>query len=97
LKAKEETMKTTIHIHGMKIRTASQRTYVVVAGRPEAGTFRFWSHVYSDYRYEHGEPFIKIVARSDSFETACKRADKFGYVVGGFVKVVDTRTGAVVY
>lgn len=106
-------MTTTIKTHGMTIRTASQRTFVVVAGRPEAGDFQVWSAFVdgpngpeyrtdetgmrqSGYVTRHYEPFVEIIARSDSYATAKKRAEKFGGVIGGFVVVVDTRTGEAV-
>lgn len=105
-------MTTKIETHGMTIRTASQRVFVVVAGRPVAGDFKVWSQFeegrdengFPIYRTENGErkagyvnrhyePFIEIIARSDSYATAKKRAEKYGGVIGGFVAIIDTRTG----
>lgn len=63
------------------------RTYCRVADRC------FCSEGIYETRDERYTAFSEIIARSDSAETAKRRAAKYGAGVGSFVAVVDTTTG----
>lgn len=81
-------------VRGMTGRTASQRRYIVVAGRPVDVDAQEW-----DYRTESYVParFVafgpEIVRRSDSIDTARAAVRRHSRIIGGFVVVVDTVTG----
>lgn len=87
-------MQSTFTVRGVKVRTASQRRFVVVACRPEDFLGRRWNGAENGYVPAAFTAFAPvIVRRSDSFETARAAAAKYGFVPGGFVTVVDTTTG----
>lgn len=86
-------MTKTFTIHGMKIRSASQRRYIVVAGRHTEIAGTRWDHRHEMYVPETFKAFIETVKRSDNYETAKREQRKYGRVSYGFVAVIDTTTG----
>lgn len=87
-------MTKTFSIRGQKIRSASQRRYIVVACRPADFVGQRW-----DYRVEAHVPetykafTAHIVRRSDSLQVARAAARKVGFVAGGWIVIVDQTTG----
>ena len=84
-------------IEGVTFRTASQRRFVVVAGRATGFEGRRWSSIAIDSEGRQGayvpetfQPFKGIVKRSDNVHTAKAAAAKHGTPAGGFCVVVDT-------
>lgn len=80
-------------IHGETIRTATQRRFVVVIGRPETVQGERWDYRTESYvpeTFEARKP--EIVKRSDSIEVARKHARRTS-IAHGYVAVVDTTTG----
>jgi len=75
-------------IYGMKVRTTSNRRYVVVIGRtPEAA---------DDPLYAEPLPvFARVEARSDSWKTIVTRATRMGCMRTGFSVIWDTSTGEI--
>lgn len=100
----------TFTVRGIKMRTSSNRRFVVVVARAEdvvvdaervvaTRTFsrvsdrQICSASITERRAERYVAFSTIVARSDSVETARRRARQHGAGPGSFVAVVDTTTG----
>jgi hypothetical protein len=90
-------MSATFTVRGHKIRTASQRRYIVAIVQPRERTVTVaqWN----------GEAMVpaqvvvpagaRIHKRSDSIATARQHAQRYGYQTGGsFAVVVDTATGS---
>lgn len=79
-------MTKTFNIRGQKVRSASQRRYIVVVVRPTAVTVAATGETYV--------PFARVHKRSDSVETARREANRYGRPGPGCsVVVVDTATG----
>jgi hypothetical protein len=79
-------MKGTFNIRGAKVRTASQRRYVVVIVRPEA--------VNDPAFAEPLAPFTAIYKRSDRLLTVRDYVRQYGRpATGAFIAIVDTVTG----
>lgn len=74
----------TFEVRGQKVRTSTQRRYVVIAVRSEP------VHVAGEGTYV---AFARIEKRSDNIETARKAAAKHPRFVGGETVVMDTATG----
>jgi hypothetical protein len=86
-------MTKTFYVKGVKMRTSSQRRYVVVAGREHAAEGRQWDYRTESYVPRHFAAIApSIVRRSDSFEVARKAASA-QRVAGGYAVVIDTTTG----
>lgn len=80
----------TIDVRGHRIRTATQRRYVVVAVRTADVNV---SLAHAPGRVETYYAFASIIRRSDSLSTARTAARRYGRVVGSFAVVVDLTTG----
>ncbi len=82
----------TFTIRGQKVRTQSQRRYIVVACRPDHFEGRRWTgSEYVPYTFLAFSP--EILKRSDSLATASAASRKYGFVPGGWNVVIDTVTG----
>lgn len=87
---------TTLQVRGHKVRTATQRRYVVVVVAPRDRTFQ--TKQFADGQFVDATVTVpanaRIHKRSDSIETARKLARNYGvYSTGEFAVVVDTITG----
>ncbi len=84
----------TFTIRGQKVRTQSQRRYVVVACRPADFPGKRWDYINGDYvPYAFTAFKPEILKRSDSLATAVAAQHKYGHLAGGWVAVIDTVTG----
>ena len=88
-------MTSTFTIDGQKIRTQSQRRYVVVIVR-QPGTYKVWVGSEGGYVDREVKGGAEIIYRTDVYGRAVARVAKYGRAVGGRVVVVDTTTGCVV-
>lgn len=86
-------MAKTFTVRGVKVRTSSQRRYVVVAARAADSVVSRWDYRVEGYVDEAVKAFTEIVRRSDSIDAARAAVRKYGRVSGGFVVIVDTVTG----
>jgi hypothetical protein len=87
-------MTKTFTIRGQKIRSASQRRFIVVVCRPADYEGRRWDYAKGDYVPETYKAFRPtIIRRSDDVVTARKERDKFNAGPGAWVIVVDTMSG----
>lgn len=89
-------MTTTINARGIKIRSRSQRRFVAVAVRPEDITITADSDAHRIFGRAVGTyvAFAEIIGRSDSLDTARRRArNSSSYGVGVARIVIDTATG----
>lgn len=92
---------TTITVRGFKVRSASQRRYIVIVVRPEGYDFHTQRYAPETGSFEPQTIRIKagafVCKRSDSIETARKHArDHNDYGVSrarSFAVVVDSTTG----
>lgn len=74
----------TFTVRGHKVRSASQRRYIVVAVRPEPYV--------SEHSGTHAT-FTRIIKRSDNLATANKAVEKYGCLFGAFAVIIDSVTG----
>jgi hypothetical protein len=75
-----------LEIHGMKLRTRTDRTFAVVAYRDrEVPDENGWIYV----------PFITVLKRTDNIGTARKTANSYRGGYGAVAVIVDLRSGEV--
>jgi hypothetical protein len=85
----------TFTIRGQKLRSQSNRRYLVVACRPDDFTWQRFDNATQTYVSETLTAFgPETIRRSDSLDTAKTAARRYGFVPGGYVTVIDTVTGA---
>lgn len=77
-------MPNTFNILGRKVRSSSQRRYIVIAVR---------AMPYDNVNGTTYHPFHHFVKRSDNLITARKAKQQYGSVLGGVVVIMDSITG----
>ncbi len=83
----------TFEIRGQKLRSKSNRRFLVVVCRPDDFAGRRWDGAVNDYVPETYRAFGPVtIRRSDSLETARAAGRKYGFVAGGWNVVFDTVT-----
>src|SRR5262245_55650897 len=91
---KGDTMSKTLTIRGQKVRSASQRRFIVVRCRPADVEGRRWDYRVQDYVPETFKAFRpEIMRRSDDAQVALRHARQLGHPTGGWTVVIDTVSG----